>query len=61
MVYIGKMDGKWILFSWDKGLSLEVVPSLWGKGAQMDILDPIRRNHLPEFLYEDFRAGSFSS
>jgi len=27
-VYIGKMDGRWILFSWEKYLSLEVVPSL---------------------------------
>jgi len=27
-VYIGNMDGRWILFSWEKDLSLEVVPSL---------------------------------
>ena len=30
-VYIGNMDGRWILFSWEKDLSLEVVPSLYGK------------------------------
>jgi len=27
-VSIGNMDGRWILFSWEKDLSLEVVPSL---------------------------------
>jgi len=27
-VYIGKMDGRWILFSWENDLSLGVVPSL---------------------------------
>jgi len=27
-VYIGNMDGRWILFSWEKDLSLDVLPSL---------------------------------
>ena len=60
-VYIGNMDGRWILFSREKDLSLEVVPSLQGKGAQTVILDPIQPNHLPNFHYEASKAGSFSS
>ena len=55
------MDGRWTLLSWEKVLSLEVVPSLWGKGAQTNILDPIRPNHLPDFRYEASRAISFNS
>ena len=55
------MDGRWILFSWEKVLSLEVVPSIQGKGAQTDILDPIWPNHLPDFHYEACRARSFGS